>query len=222
MFISGKNARIYLQPTGADIVASTGYYDFDKMAVNWTANQTKSTATVPAYGQADVTLGGYAGFNVAGTVYLDLTPGRVTFVAVTNGGTGYTSAPTVAFSGGAGSGAAATAIIDTAGTVRFVVMTSFGTGYTSAPTVSFSGGAGSGAAATATINDYSDKVFNQLYGADNVGVKIALIGTTSSSKMPYYTGTITLTAANIAIPSNGAVAFQFSGAGTGSLTRAEY
>ena len=222
MFISGKDARIYLAPTGADIVASTGYYDFDKMAVNWTANQTKSTATVPAYGQADVTLGGYAGFNVSGTVYLDLTPGRVTFVAVTNGGTGYTSAPTVAFSGGAGSGAAATAIIDTAGVVRYVVMTNFGSGYTSAPTVSFSGGAGSGAAATATINDYSDKVFNQLYGADNVGVKIALIGTTSSSKMPYYTGTITLTAANIAIPSNGAVAFQFSGAGTGSLTRAEY
>lgn len=222
MFISGKNARIYLQPMGADIVASTGYYDFDKMAVNWAVNRAKSTATVPAYGQADVTLAGYANFSVSGTCYLDLTSGRVTYIAVTNGGSGYTSAPTVAFSGGAGSGAAATAIIDTAGAVRYVVMTNYGTGYTSAPTVSFSGGAGTGAAATATINDYSDKVFEQLLGADNVGVKIALIGTTSSSKMPYYTGTITLTQGNIAIPANGAVAFSFAGSGTGSLTRNEY
>ena len=66
------------------------------------------------------------------------------------GGSGYTSAPTVAFSGGGGSSAAATATVS-GGKVTKVTMTNNGTGYTSVPTVSFSGGGGSGAAATAEL-----------------------------------------------------------------------
>jgi hypothetical protein len=73
---------------------------------------------------------------------------QVAAVRVTNGGTGYTTAPTVAFSGGGGTGAAATAIIS-GGKVVAIKMTNFGAGYTSAPTVAFSGGGGAGAAATA-------------------------------------------------------------------------
>jgi hypothetical protein len=71
-------------------------------------------------------------------------------VVVTNGGTGYTSAPTVSFSGGGGSGAAGTAVI-AGGKVISVTMTAAGTGYTSTPTVGFSGGGGSGAVATAIM-----------------------------------------------------------------------
>jgi hypothetical protein len=71
-------------------------------------------------------------------------------VVVTAGGTGYTTAPGVSFTGGGGSGAAGTAVI-AGGAVISVTMTAAGTGYTSAPTVSFSGGGGSGAAATAVI-----------------------------------------------------------------------
>ena len=77
--------------------------------------------------------------------------GPVFGVYMTFLGSGYTSAPTVSFSGGGGSGAAATAVINAAGRVIGVTLTAFGSGYTSAPTVSFSGGGGSGAAATAVV-----------------------------------------------------------------------
>jgi hypothetical protein len=78
-------------------------------------------------------------------------------VAVTNGGSGYTSAPTVTFAGGGGSGAAATAVIDTTsgsptfGQVIAINVTNRGTGYTSNPSVILSGGGGTGAAASATL-----------------------------------------------------------------------
>lgn len=71
----------------------------------------------------------------------------IAVVNITNGGSGYVTAPTVSFSGGGGSGAAGTAIIS-GGAVIGVVMTNGGTGYTSAPTVSFSSGA---ATATAQL-----------------------------------------------------------------------
>jgi hypothetical protein len=74
----------------------------------------------------------------------------VTFITLATGGSGYTSAPTVSFSGGGGSGATATAFI-TNGTVIGFRMISLGSGYTSPPMVTLSGGAGSGATATAFI-----------------------------------------------------------------------
>lgn len=74
----------------------------------------------------------------------------VTFLKLTAGGSGYTSAPTVTISGGGGSGATAQAYI-TNGAVLGFRMQSLGSGYTSAPTVTLSGGGGSGATATATV-----------------------------------------------------------------------
>jgi hypothetical protein len=55
-------------------------------------------------------------------------------VAITNAGNGYVNVPTLAFSGGAGSGAAATAQVS-AGKIVGVTITNPGSGYTSAPTV---------------------------------------------------------------------------------------
>jgi hypothetical protein len=78
------------------------------------------------------------------------TGGGVTGANVTNGGAGYTSAPTVTVTGGGGSGATATATVNN-GAVTMVQMTNQGTGYTSVPTIGFSGGGGSAAAATASI-----------------------------------------------------------------------
>jgi uncharacterized repeat protein (TIGR01451 family) len=72
-------------------------------------------------------------------------------ISITNGGSGYTTAPTISFSGGGGSGAAAKAVL-TAGVVTNIVITNPGFGYTSAPAVIFSSGA---AAATATVSDAS-------------------------------------------------------------------
>jgi hypothetical protein len=66
------------------------------------------------------------------------------------GGSGYTSAPTVAFTAGGGTGAAATAVISN-GRVVSLNITNGGSGYTSAPTVAFTGGGGTGATATAVI-----------------------------------------------------------------------
>ena len=76
---------------------------------------------------------------------------QVRNVSVGNGGTGYTSAPTVSFTGGGGSGATATATIDSEGRVNGVAVTAHGTGYTSAPTVVFTSSSGSGATASSTM-----------------------------------------------------------------------
>ncbi|MFA9197164.1 MAG: polysaccharide lyase family 8 super-sandwich domain-containing protein [Aliarcobacter sp.] len=79
----------------------------------------------------------------------------VASVTVNNGGSNFTSAPTVTFSGGGGSGAAGTAAIS-GGRVSAVTMTSGGSGYTSAPTVSFTGGGGSSASGTPVIGGPDD------------------------------------------------------------------
>lgn len=68
------------------------------------------------------------------------------------GGSGYTSAPAVALTGGGGSGASSTATFNsTTGQVTGFTINSGGSGYTSAPTVTLSGGGGSGAAAIAVV-----------------------------------------------------------------------
>lgn len=66
-------------------------------------------------------------------------------VQLTSGGSGYTAAPTVSFAGD-GSGATATAQIDSKGAVSNIVLTSPGKGYTTPPKVSITGN-GSGAKA---------------------------------------------------------------------------
>jgi len=83
-------------------------------------------------------------------------------VTITNGGSGYTVAPTVTFTGGGGTGIVATTTIS-AGKVTGVTFandaiygTSRGLGYTTAPVLTFTGGNGSGAAATATIYTPAD------------------------------------------------------------------
>ena len=65
------------------------------------------------------------------------------------GGSDYTSAPTVVFTGGGGTGASATAEVQN-GAVTSITMTSGGSGYTSTPIISFTGGNGTGAAANAS------------------------------------------------------------------------
>lgn len=88
------------------------------------------------------------------------TGGRLTSINLSNGGTGYVSAPIVAISGGGGSGASAYATIS-GGSVTNITIVHGGNGYTTAPTVTISGGSGSGASATVdpvTIEKQIDKV----------------------------------------------------------------
>ncbi len=73
---------------------------------------------------------------------------------VTNGGSGYATAPTVTFSAPPAGGVTATgtAQIANSGSVGNVTVSTHGSGYTSAPAVTFTGGGGSGAAGTAVIS----------------------------------------------------------------------
>ena len=81
-------------------------------------------------------------------------------LSLTSGGTGYTSAPVISFTGGGGTGATAVATISS-GAVNSILITDPGKNYTSAPTVVFTGGGGSGATATAHIN--KNKVGNNTH-----------------------------------------------------------
>lgn len=75
----------------------------------------------------------------------------VSGVTIQNGGGFYAGMPTITFSGGGGSGASATPILD--GRIRSITVLGEGSGYDSAATVEIIGGGGSGAAATPVVVD---------------------------------------------------------------------
>jgi hypothetical protein len=94
----------------------------------------------PAYVAHESADGGYGKSGNSSKVYgVDTTEvsaggDNVVSVAVIQGGTGYLETPTVAFSNGGGSSAAATATIS-GGAVTSIAVTNVGSAYTSAPTV---------------------------------------------------------------------------------------
>lgn len=88
---------------------------------------------------------------------------EVTLLTLGAGGSGYTSAPTVGFTGGGGSGAAATATVATGAVTGFTI-TNPGSGYTAAPTVALTGGGGASATATATVGVPSAASISQTAG----------------------------------------------------------
>lgn len=91
---------------------------------------------------------GYSAWN--GTVFVQ-EGGVSPVLAITNSGTGYTSAPTVTISGGSGHGATAVATIETPA-VTAVNVINGGSQYSTPPSVVFASGGGTGAAASATID----------------------------------------------------------------------
>jgi len=80
-------------------------------------------------------------------------PGVVTGVTVSNpadpANTGYSFADGISFSGGGGTGAAASAVVN--GSVTAIAVTNPGSGYTTAPAIGFSGGGGTNATAAAYL-----------------------------------------------------------------------
>jgi hypothetical protein len=78
--------------------------------------------------------------------------GQVIGVTVTNAGSGYITAPTVAFSGGGGTGAAATASTGTTGKIDQIKLTNAGSGYKANPTVTITDSTGTGASIQAKAN----------------------------------------------------------------------
>ena len=83
--------------------------------------------------------------------------GVVKSVTITNGGSNYTSAPTVTISGGGGIGVTALASFDaiTKRVMRVDIVT-FGSGHTTNPTLVFSGGGGGGATANVSITTLTE------------------------------------------------------------------
>lgn len=113
-------------------------------------------------------------------------PGGVVSVSVVTGGTGYVVAPTVSFSGGGGTQAAALAHM--AGTiVQSVVLTTGGTGYSAAPTVTLTAATGSGAHAVAAVYagparpmTFFQGRSGEAYGVDGMGRGVRIdCGTTT-------------------------------------------
>ncbi|SDJ99840.1 Starch-binding associating with outer membrane [Pedobacter sp. ok626] len=76
-------------------------------------------------------------------------------ITLDNGGSGYTSVPTVVIAGGEGSGATATATIS-GGKVSAITITNSGSKFKTIPTVTITGGGGTLARATATLTSITD------------------------------------------------------------------
>lgn len=92
-------------------------------------------------------ISGGAGYTTTPTANIT---GVVSGISITSPGGGYSSAPTVSFSGGNGSGAAATAWLS-GNSVGNIIISNVGSGYTSAPSVVLSGNATANATISSAI-----------------------------------------------------------------------
>ncbi len=106
-------------------------------------------------------------------------------VRVVDVGSGYTAAPTLAFTGGGGTGATATGALSAApaplNTLASITTTAAGTGYTSAPTVTITG-TGTLASASASISTLILNGSNQIGGPGNLSVAAIMIGSGGYAK----------------------------------------
>jgi hypothetical protein len=121
---------------------------------NPTVTHATATATVAGGQITGITLNtNGSGYTSAPQVVITPSPvdnDKIGFVDVISGGDGYTANFPVTFTGGGGTGAAATAIVSR-GAVIAIEVTNAGSGYTSAPTIDLSAGSGTGAAGVAQM-----------------------------------------------------------------------
>jgi hypothetical protein len=135
-------------------------------------------------------------------------------LVIENAGTSYTVPPVITISGGGGTGATATAVIDT-GVVTSVTVTNPGTGYTSTPTVTFSDSAGTTAQAYARLSNEQIRTFESTLKFDrikytsevkewagetsyNAGDKITHLGEAYTANIDFTSG-VTFTSDNLTV-----------------------
>tara|TARA_Y100000004_G_scaffold179132_1_gene222404 strand:+ start:533 stop:1600 length:1068 start_codon:yes stop_codon:yes gene_type:complete len=115
----------------------TGVTEIDAIETAFAASMKLVFATG---GTGDFTVGETVTGNGKSAVGLpSLSGDTIASVTITDGGEGYLSAspPAVTFSGGGGTGAAGTAVVNSSGLVTGVTITNAGSGYTSVPTLTF-------------------------------------------------------------------------------------
>ncbi len=158
--IIGVAQLLYVVGTGVTATANTSLVNNGVRFLRLT-NRGAGYSSLPSVGIASVGIAGsvtgigtvsqmISGINVCNT-NTNTKLKSVQQIGLVNPGTGYTSAPTVKFSSGGGSGAAATSGISTTGGVGVVTVSSSGGGYINSPTVTFSTPKHVGAAATAVL-----------------------------------------------------------------------
>lgn len=143
-------------------------------------------------------------------------------IAVGNGGSGYTVAPSVLISGGGGSGATATATIS-GGVVTGINVTAAGTGYTSTPTVTLTFPAyASNGLQTAKVkcNTFVGMVNALTVGAANSTSTPTLIPTTGSADYTQFTTTDKNTVVST-LPGFSATTLAFSSVATSNAITAK-
>ena len=142
-----------------------------------------------------VTISGGGG-SPAATATANLSSGLVTSITITSPGGGYTSAPTIAFSGGTVlvSGTAPTGT-GNANNFQLVnaVVTANGSGYTTAPTLTLSSGTGT---ATAQLASVTLAAATSIGGAGNLNINSVIGGGASYNLTKVGAGTVTLANGN--------------------------
>jgi phage tail sheath protein FI len=135
-------------------------YSNNILTVRQQTSNMKNAVAVPSGSISAVTMtnagSGYISTAAAPSVTV-YTNGLITGASIGNGGTGYTSAPTVTISDGSGGGFGAAGYAEiAAGKVVGVVITKAGADYTN-PVITFTGGGGTGATATAILTRYAQE-----------------------------------------------------------------
>ena len=158
-----------------------------------TASFTLAGGTTVYSAAPTVTITGGGGSGASATAVL--TSGIVTGITLTNPGVGYTSAPTIAFSGGTVT-TAGTNPTGTGNATNFIIaaiqVTNPGSGYTSAPSVTFS--SGTGTTATANLSAVILAANSSLGGTGDLLIHPGISGSFTLTKVG--SGTLTLNGTN--------------------------
>ena len=154
------------------------------------SNRGEKYTSIPRVAISSAPAGGLTAVGVASMIagLVDCngtTSSKVQRVDIINSGYGYTTPPSVAFFGGGGVGAAATATIGD-GVVGIITLTSGGSGYSTVPTITFSSPSGVGVTATAIAYLNSVGIVTQI-GITNAGLGYTLPPTITISS-PYISG----------------------------------
>ena len=142
--IVGPTQTLTLVGTGITATAVSGIITSGGIRLVTITNRGGGYTSTPTVGVSSAPSGGITGILTASMISgivvctdsANPSSKSVQSVEITNPGSGYTVAPKVRFSGGGGSGAAATATIGD-GIVGIITVTNAGSGYTAAPAITF-------------------------------------------------------------------------------------